>query len=70
MRIAIPRRINEESESQISPHWNPLRFHQRRKCARDIEMKSSRASAGGRAGTGEICSLAELNIRHDLPAPQ
>jgi len=38
--------------------------------ARDIETKSSHASAGGRVGTGEIGSLTQLNLRHELPAPQ
>lgn len=33
-------------------------------------MKSSPASAGGRGGTGEIGSLTQLNLRHNLPAPQ
>jgi hypothetical protein len=41
-----------------------------RQRSRDVEMKSSHASAGGRVGTGEIGSLTQLNLRQDLPAPQ
>jgi hypothetical protein len=33
-------------------------------------MKSSHASAGERVGTGEIGSLTQLDLRHNLPAPQ
>ncbi len=68
--LAIRRQINEEDESQIQPRWNPLAIPPTMKCASGIQMKNSRASAGGRAGTMEIASLAQFNLRHKLPAPQ